>query len=277
MTAPGSPHPDRERWGPMPELAMVASDLDGTLLGEDGRLSRRTRAALDAARSRGVDVIAVTGRPPRWLEGLAPDLGPGLAVCANGGLVWDLGTGRVVEADVLSPGQVDEILRRVLPVAPRVRAAVETVEGLRGLEPSAAADERAAVRELLADGAGVTKLLLRHPSLTCDRLLRLVREAIGDLGEPTHAGGPSGLVEISAPGVSKAATLERLTAARGIGAAAVAAFGDMPNDVEMLGWAGRSWAMAGGHPEAIAAADHVAPPNSEDGVAQVVEHLLGAG
>ncbi len=261
-------------WAPMPGLALVASDLDGTLLDPEGRLSRRTRSALDAVRSRGVEVVAVTGRPPRWLETLAADLGPGLAICANGALVWDLATGRVVEAEVLAPDQVDEILRRALEVVPRLRAAVETVHGWRGVEPSSATDERAAVAQLLADGTGATKLLLRDPDFSCDQLLALVRAAVGDLGEPTHSGGERGLVEISAPRVSKAATLARLTAERGIPVESVAAFGDMPNDVEMLTWAGRSWAMADGHDAAIAAADHLAPPNAEDGVAQVLETLL---
>ncbi|GMA86882.1 hypothetical protein GCM10025868_21320 [Angustibacter aerolatus] len=52
------------------------------------------------------------------------------------------------------------------------------------------------------------------------------------------------------------------------------AFGDMPNDVEMLTWAGRGYAMTDGHPEALAAADAVAPPCHDDGVAQVLEALL---
>lgn len=271
----GPPAPRDQPWPPMPGLSLIASDLDGTLLDAQGRLSARTRSVLDAARGAGVDFVAVTGRPPRWLESLADDLGPGLAVCANGALVWDLAAGRVVEADVLSPEQVDEILRLVLQVAPRLRAAVETVGGWRGIEPPEAADERAVLRELLSDGEGATKLLLHHPWLTCDQLLGVVRGAIGDLGEPTHSGGPSGLVEVSAPRVSKAATLERLTSERGIDVSTVAAFGDMPNDVAMLRWAGRSWAMSDGHPEAIAAADHLAPPNSDDGVAQVLERLLG--
>ena len=56
-----------------------------------GALSDRTRTVLDRMRRRGVDLVAVTGRPPRWVVGL--DLGPGLAICSNGALVIDLGTG----------------------------------------------------------------------------------------------------------------------------------------------------------------------------------------
>ncbi|MEZ5094683.1 MAG: HAD hydrolase family protein [Nocardioides sp.] len=49
----------------------------------------------------------------------------------------------------------------------------------------------------------------------------------------------------------------------------------MPNDLEMLTWAGLSYAMANGHPSVLAAADDVAPSNDEDGVAAMLERLFG--
>jgi aminocarboxymuconate-semialdehyde decarboxylase len=66
----------------------------------------------------------------------------------------------------------------------------------------------------------------------------------------------------------------RIVAEAGFGPEDVVAFGDMPNDVPMLRWAGVGYAMADGHPEAISAADRVAPPCRDDGVAQVLEELL---
>jgi hydroxymethylpyrimidine pyrophosphatase-like HAD family hydrolase len=85
------------------------------------------------------------------------------------------------------------------------------------------------------------------------------------------------MLELCLPGVNKAVTLAEYARSLSIDAADVVAFGDMPNDVEMLRWAGLSYAMAGGHPEAIAAAKGVAPPCEEDGVAQIVEVLLASG
>lgn len=92
----------------------------------------------------------------------------------------------------------------------------------------------------------------------------------------THSNAADSLIEIMAAGVSKASTLAEVAADRGVGAEQVVAFGDMPNDLEMLRWAGRSYAMADGHPEALAAADAVAPDCGDDGVAQVLERLLRA-
>jgi hydroxymethylpyrimidine pyrophosphatase-like HAD family hydrolase len=81
----------------------------------------------------------------------------------------------------------------------------------------------------------------------------------------------SGLIEVSAAGVTKAAGLAWVCAHLEVPADKVVAFGDMPNDVPMLTWAGHGVAMANAHDELLAVADEVTAPNSEDGVAQVLE------
>ena len=83
------------------------------------------------------------------------------------------------------------------------------------------------------------------------------------------------LVEISAAGVTKATTLARVAAEMGLGPEDVVAFGDMPNDLPMLAWAGTSYAMANAHPSVRDLADHLAPRNDDDGVAVVLADLFG--
>jgi hydroxymethylpyrimidine pyrophosphatase-like HAD family hydrolase len=80
----------------------------------------------------------------------------------------------------------------------------------------------------------------------------------------------SSLLEISAPGVTKASTLALLCADLGVRADEVIAFGDMPNDLPMLSWAGTSYAMADAHPTVVEAARHRAPGHDDDGVARVL-------
>jgi hydroxymethylpyrimidine pyrophosphatase-like HAD family hydrolase len=74
--------------------------------------------------------------------------------------------------------------------------------------------------------------------------------------------------------VSKATALARLCEERGVERHEVIAFGDMPNDLAMLRWAGHSVAVANAHPEVRAAADEVTASNDEDGVALVLERLF---
>jgi hydroxymethylpyrimidine pyrophosphatase-like HAD family hydrolase len=94
------------------------------------------------------------------------------------------------------------------------------------------------------------------------------------VAEVTHSNVNDCLLEVSAPGVSKATTLARLAASWDIAAAEVMAFGDMPNDLEMLRWAGEGYAMTNSHPEVLASVRLFAPTIHEDGVAQVLERLL---
>jgi hydroxymethylpyrimidine pyrophosphatase-like HAD family hydrolase len=123
----------------------------------------------------------------------------------------------------------------------------------------------------------VLKLLARHTTMPTGELLDATREVVGELAMLTTAtfSETDSLLEISAPGVTKAFGLERLAATHGITADEVVAFGDMPNDVPMLVWAGHAVAVGNAHPDVIEVADEVTATNDEDGVALVIERLLG--
>ena len=83
--------------------------------------------------------------------------------------------------------------------------------------------------------------------------------------------------EIAPEGVDKGRSLLRLAAHLGLSRSEVMAFGDGQNDVPMLEYAGYGYAMANACPQALACTDLIAPPNTEDGVAQVIEKYLAEG
>ena len=263
-------------------MRLVATDLDGTIVRPDGSISARTLAAFAACQAAAVDVVYVTGRPPRWLGEVVAQTGHrGTAICGNGALVYDLGAERVISARAMPGPVVLDAAARVSGVLPGTAFAVETLDGFRRESAYVARYDAgvptvpAPLAELVA-GADVIKLLCRNELSTGDAMLAAVRTALAGIASPTHSNPHDCLIEVSAVGVSKALALAELAAARGIAQSDVVAFGDMPNDIEMLAWAGRGYAMAGGHPEAIAAADHTAPTCLDDGVAQVIERLLAA-
>jgi hydroxymethylpyrimidine pyrophosphatase-like HAD family hydrolase len=80
-------------------------------------------------------------------------------------------------------------------------------------------------------------------------------------------------VEVTPAGVNKATALAELAGSVGVVARDVVAFGDYPNDVPMLAWAGHGVAVANAHPDVIEIADEVTASNDEDGVALVLERL----
>ena len=258
---------------------LVATDLDGTIVRRDLTISDRTVAALQGVEALGVPVVLVTGRPARWMAPVAERLGhTGLAVCANGAVLYDLHTERVVSSEPIAVAVGLDVAHRIRAAVPGVAFAVETLSGF-GHESTYVARydaglERAVapVDELYTEPA--LKLLARHEELGPDELLAAAREVVGDLVEVTHSATESALLEISAAGVSKASGLARLATSLGVEAADVVAFGDMPNDLPMLAWAGTAYGVASGHPEVLAAVAHLVDPPEQDGVARTLEHLF---
>ena len=105
---------------------------------------------------------------------------------------------------------------------------------------------------------------------------RRAAAVVGDRLTLTYAmvGDAYGMIELTAPGVTKASTLALLCAELGVDAADVVAFGDMPNDLAMLAWAGRGYVVANGHCTLLAAGFTVVPANDDDGVGHTVLQLL---
>ncbi|WP_406400983.1 Cof-type HAD-IIB family hydrolase [Streptomyces sp. NBC_00879] len=264
---------------------LIATDLDGTLLRDDKSVSDRTIAALAAAEEAGIEVFFVTGRPARWMDVVSDHVHRhGLAICANGAAVVDLHAGgKVIEVRPLERDMALDVVRTLRDAAPGASFAVETTTGIHyepdyppfHVDPGAtvAVAEKLLREEGPGSAAPVIKLLAHHPELTPDGFLALARTAAGELASFTRS-SQTALLEISGLGVSKASTLALCCAERGISADEVVAFGDMPNDVEMLTWAGTSYAMGNAHPDVIAAASGRTVANNEDGVAVVIEEIL---
>ncbi len=258
---------------------LVATDLDGTIVRGDGTVSDRTVAALRGVEALGVPVVLVTGRPARWMGEVADRLGhTGLAICANGAVLYDLHTERVVSSDPIPVEIGLEVARLIRAAVPGVAFAVETGAGFSH-EPTYLARYDAGQELAVGDLAELytspaLKLLARHEAMAPDDLLAAARAVVGELVEVTHSATQSALLEISAAGVSKASGLARFATARGIEAADVVAFGDMPNDLPMLAWAGRSYGISDGHPDVLAAVGGLVDPPEQDGVARTLEHLF---
>ncbi|MFP3989294.1 Cof-type HAD-IIB family hydrolase [Streptomyces sp. E11-3] len=281
----GRPGPPQ---APTSPIRLIATDLDGTLLHDDKSVSERTIAALAAAEEAGIEVFFVTGRPARWMDVVSAHVhGHGLAICGNGAAVVDLhggpGTHRFVKLRPLERAAALGVIDILRTAAPGTSFAIERTGGIHHelaypplhLDPAVTI---APAEKLLAENSDVAdqpvlKILAHHTELSPDAFLALARTAIGDHASVTRS-SPTALLEISASGVSKASTLALCCAERGIPPEEVVAFGDMPNDVEMLTWAGTSYAMGNAHADVIAAASGRTVANNEDGVAVIIEQIL---
>jgi Cof subfamily protein (haloacid dehalogenase superfamily) len=269
-------------------VRLVATDIDGTLLRSDGTVSDRTRAALQAAHDTGLGIAFVTGRPPRWLDVLVEQTGyRGVAVGANGAVLYDTGSEEILAAHLLDRELMLQLGAELRAAYPEVQFAIEYGRGF-GAEPEYVhewdinppydrrgvpiAPPRIASFVDLTTEAGV-KLLAKERNVDADEFMLAATKLLGDRATVTHSSS-FGLLEISAPGVTKASGLAELAESLDIEPAEVVAIGDMPNDLPMLQWAGRSYAVANAHPEVRAVADEVTISNDEDAVALLIESLL---
>ncbi|MFI6578929.1 HAD family hydrolase [Nocardiopsis sp. NPDC050513] len=262
---------------------VIATDLDGTLLRPDGSLSARTIDVLSAADAAGLRVVVVTARPPAATWMITDRLACSAVICGNGAFTRLPGqSGTRVRA--LDRDAAGTVVAKLLAAVPDVGFAVETGDGLV-YEPSFEVSEWAAEapwstlvgspEEVVERAAPVAKLLARAAETPLHSMRAEIQTAIGALAEVTYSGG-SRLLEMSAPGVTKGNALAELCGAWNVPAEEVAFFGDMPNDLSALTWAGHGYAMANGHPDLLdpALGLGVAPSHQEDGVARVVEGIL---
>ena len=223
--------------------------------------------------------VICTARPARWMRPLAEATGHrGVAICANGGVLWDLHTETVLEDFPLDPGIAAEVVALLQENLPGGVWAVERSSGF-GREPDywsrwplPPGTTVAAIEALVSEPPH--KLLFRNDQHTADALLERARALVGDRAELSHSNSAESLIEIAAAGVSKATALERVCTERGIASEHVVAFGDMPNDLAMLQWAGHAVAVANAHPDVLAIADEVTADNDDAGVARVLERLF---
>ncbi|MDQ3462786.1 MAG: HAD family hydrolase, partial [Actinomycetota bacterium] len=269
----------------MTRFRAIATDLDGTLLRSDKTVSVRTREAVHAAEDAGLLVVIATGRPPRWIPPVVEELGErGLVVCANGASVYDPARHELVSRTELAPEVVHEVIGDIAASFPDAVFGVE--QGFDfAVDEAIARDIRARFQgdatttvsgaELLGSwrpeglrvgpvrsflDRPVTKLVVRLPIPAPEGTADRVSDLVGGRATVTHSTSEA-FLEISHPSVHKASAVERLLEESGIAPAEVAAFGDMPNDLELIRWAGLGVAVANAHPRLLEAADEVTASN----------------
>lgn len=268
---------------------LIVSDLDGTFLSSDGTVSPRNTEAVRAAAAVGIPTLFATGRPIRWL-GVVADLGAAqpLVIASNGAVLYDVARAAVVDAQLIAVEVAADAVARIKHQLPEAAFGIESGEQVgydddyvlshRLDRAEAASISRGRAEDLVRAGEFV-KLLVQHPQLSSDELAARVATVVGDAMTVTHSAiAGFGLVEVSATGVSKASMLQRYCDRTGVNAADVAAFGDMPNDLEMLSWVGRPHVMAQAHPALDGLGAQRIGSNDESAVGEtIISWLTGVG
>ncbi|WP_209323996.1 HAD family hydrolase [Brevibacterium renqingii] len=261
-------------------LGLVASDIDGTLLLDWKPISTTTIDAIHRCQDAGIPFVLVTGRPIRWLAPIAeqiPDLGR--VVCLNGAVVYDIASDSVVDAHSIDSDTLAEITAAIMAEHPEARFAYETLTG--GFIDREFVTRRSREARVIDDvselhGQQVVKVLVRLDTSDSQAMHDLLDPLVEGTCHASFSEPDNGLVELAPAGITKAKTLSELCDHLGVARSQVMAFGDMPNDIEMLSWAGHGVAMGNalGSVKEIAAA--VTEEVDEDGVARYLDAVLDA-
>ena len=112
----------------MEKPALVASDVDGTILGTNEQVSDHTARVAGRVIADGTPFVLVSGRPPRWMPRIANAVGAtGYAVCANGAALYDVGEDRVIWQRGISPVRLNDLVSALDTALPGCAVAAERV------------------------------------------------------------------------------------------------------------------------------------------------------
>lgn len=266
---------------------LIVSDIDGTLLNSEDRVTPRLREAISRATDAGCEVALATGRPFRWV-GMVLDQLPVRPICvtSNGAVLYDSASDSVLSAREISAEAMTGVLEAAewaLRNDGGVAVAVERV-GVSSLDDP---------RDVFVIGPGylhtweeqgfgsasrseviglpAVKMILRNDHLTAPQMYAKIAPHIDATEAHVTYSMNEGLIEVAAPGVTKALGVSRLAEIHGVSSDDVVAFGDMPNDIEMLKWVRLGVAMGNANPSVLEAGDMVTATNDEGGVAEVLE------
>ena len=264
-----------------PARWLIALDVDGTVLREDGSLSDRVIAAVHRVRELGHEVTLCTGRSVAMTLPILERLGiaPEYVVCANGAIVLrreaDAPGGYVRDhVETFDPSEVLTTIRGHLAGA---RYAVEKEDGSflfsGGEFPEGdieASGTRVEFDGLL--GAPATRVVVISPGHAIEDFLAVV-ERMG-LHRVSYNVGWTAWLDIAPDGVNKSVALERVRSYLDVPRQRVLAIGDGRNDIEMLEWAsesGRGVAMGQSPSEVKHVANEITGSDLDDGVAVTLE------
>lgn len=259
-------------------IAVLATDLDDTLVRSDQTISARTLNRLEAWAAGGRQIVIATGRSPRSTREIPRQLHAFPWVCYNGGIVFDRQNGaparKVLYRNDIAADDTAEFLESYVALQPSSWVGLESDDhaffakgDLQG-EPR---PDNTVVKDI--------RTVAHRPAAKIYLPLDRYRSVAGDMGPLSPrlqvlATEKYNLAQIMPAGVSKATGLAVIAAHYGLDWSAFVAFGDDTNDMEMIQAAAVGVAMDNAIPQLKAVADRVTRSNNEDGVALVVEELL---
>ena len=271
------------------EIELVAMDIDGTILGKNKTLSERTKTVFQKAAEKGIHLVVASGRAVQAVpEEIRRLQGVEYVISSNGSSIFRLSDGQRIYEKDLTSDQIDALLAFYdgysCPIEVFIQGHPYTSEAYYHEPEKFGADSLAAeyVRTTRCPVADIRQFIQKHKKeidgvnfIVYDpELKKEMRSHLESFGGLYVTSSVPRYIEISHGDVCKRNALIWLNGFLGIPREHTVAFGDGENDLEMIQYAGIGVAMGNGTDGLKAAADVIARPCDEDGVARLLEEML---
>ncbi|CAN92484.1 hypothetical protein sce2325 [Sorangium cellulosum So ce56] len=267
-----------------PAIKLLLTDIDGTLVTSDKRLTDRARASVKRLRLADVELAVISGRPPRGMAMLNGPLALTTPIIAfNGGMFVTPDLATVLEQRCLPATVAEEVVKALANAGLDVWVYRGSDWFIRRRDAPHVTHEEHTVQFapiVVDDLGGVLANAVKIVGVSDD--LALVARCEGELrqrfgAQVSAARSQPYYLDVTHPDANKAAALRWLSRALGVPLSQVACIGDMPSDVLMFGLAGLSIAMGNASPDVQRCARHVTASNDDEGFASAVDRfVLGA-
>lgn len=261
-------------------IRLVLSDVDGTLVDEQKELTSRTIAAVQQLHAAGIHFAVTSGRPPRGMHMLIEPLALRTPLAGfNGGVIVD-GTMKVIQELVIPSEIVASIVGHIEAAAIDVwlyRGAdwyVRDLEGAHVMQHAATVEFEPTLVDSFDDlRQGVAKIVgVSEDHAAVEAAAVSAHDRFG--GEVSATRSSAYYLDVTHPDANKGSVARYHSEALDIPSDAIAAIGDMPNDVLMFAHSGLSIAMGNASLEVQRASRRVTSSNDEDGFAIAMERFI---
>jgi len=265
----------------MTRIALVVSDVDGTLLTKEKVLTDRATSAVRKLHEAGIGFTITSSRPTIGMRFLIEPLGITLPIGAfNGSCIVDPAL-KPVEQHLIP----EAAARRAIEVLDKFGAEIWlfTADLWLTRDPNGqyVPHEKLAIKAdpaIVSDFTPYLSSACKIVGASADaaglqRCEAAMQEALG--AQATAIRSQSYYLDITPPGVNKGTFVQTIARRLDISPDAVATIGDMQNDLAMFRVSGTSFAMGNATDDVKRQASHVTASNEEDGFAKAMEAILG--
>ena len=248
----------------MPDLKAIVLDLDGTLLNKSGVVSKRNKDYLLEQKEKGVKIILATGRPINMTVAIHEQLQLNTPmICLNGAVVYDRVIQQVVNDEPIGNHLVDEVYDKVTDHAELIISHTSKYNyQVHSKQGNSLFDMWGLANEDVDKDEPILKVMVDFESQT------VALDLADQINPQLQIINWGASVEITKKPVTKWHSLKRILDQYGIAPQETAAFGDGPNDIEMLRNVGIGVAMGNGLSEVKSATKFITASHEEDGVTE---------